>query len=315
MIRGAETVGVASEPEVTELDDEVGDVPVAAAPAGAGVPSPMADLPTGAKFGTLVHAVLETADPLAEDLVAELSARVDEHSMWWPVDVSASELAAAMVPMHDTPLGPLADALTLRQIGLADRLQELDFEFPLAGGDLREGGPDIRLADVGALLRSHLPADDPLAVYADRLTGDVLGGQSLRGYLSGSVDAVLRIPDGDGHRYLVVDFKTNWLGESDRPLTAADYDRPRLVDAMLHSDYPLQALLYCVVLHRFLRWRQPGYDPQRHLGGVLYLFLRGMCGPETPVVDGHPAGVFGWQPPAALVVALSNLLDAGRAAA
>ena len=66
---------------------------------------------------------------------------------------------------------------------------------------------------------------------------------------------------------------------------------------------------------RILRWRQPGYDPQRHLGGVLYLFLRGMCGPETPVVDGHPAGVFGWQPPAALVVALSNLLDAGRAAA
>ena len=315
LIRGAETVGVASEPEITELDDEVGDVPVAAAPAGAGVPSPMADLPTGAKFGTLVHAVLETADPLAEDLVAELSARVDEHSMWWPVDVSASELAAAMVPMHDTPLGPLADGLTLRQIGLADRLQELDFEFPLAGGDLREAAPDIRLADVGALLRSHLPADDPLAVYADRLTGDALGGQSLRGYLSGSVDAVLRIPDGDGHRYLVVDFKTNWLGESDRPLTAADYDRPRLVDAMLHSDYPLQALLYCVVLHRFLRWRQPGYDPQRHLGGVLYLFLRGMCGPETPVVDGNPAGVFSWQPPASLVVALSDLLDAGRAAA
>ena len=206
-------------------------------------------------------------------------------------------------------------ALTLRQIGLADRLQELDFEFPLAGGDLREAAPDIRLADVGALLRSHLPADDPLAVYADRLTGDALGGQSLRGYLSGSVDAVLRIPDGNGHRYLVVDFKTNWLGDSDRPLTAADYDRPRLVEAMLHSDYPLQALLYCVVLHRFLRWRQPGYDPQRHLGGVLYLFLRGMCGPETPVVDGHPAGVFSWQPPAALVVALSDLLDAGRAAA
>ena len=114
---------------------------------------------------------------------------------------------------------------------------------------------------------------------------------------------------------MVVDFKTNWLGESGRPLTAADYDRPRLVEAMLHSDYPLQALLYCVVLHRFLRWRQPGYDPQRHLGGVLYLFLRGMCGPDTPVVDGHPAGVFSWQPPASLVVALSDLLDAGRAAA
>ena len=47
----------------------------------------------------------------------------------------------------------------------------------------------------------------------------------------------------------------------------------------------------------------------------MYLFLRGMCGPDTPVVDGHPAGVFSWQPPASLVVALSDLLDAGRAAA
>ena len=48
---------------------------------------------------------------------------------------------------------------------------------------------------------------------------------------------------------------------------------------MLHCHYPLQALLYSVVLHRYLRWRQPRYDPQRHLGGVLYLYVRGMVGP------------------------------------
>ena len=82
---------------------------------------------------------------------------------------------------------------------------------------------------------------------------------------------------------------------------------------MGHSDYPLQALLYAVVLHRFLRWRQPRYDPATHLGGVLYLYLRGMCGPETPLVDGEPCGVFAWQPPVALVEELSDLLDgAGR---
>ena len=40
-----------------------------------------------------------------------------------------------------------------------------------------------------------------------------------------------------------------------------------------------------------------------------------MCGAETPVVDGHPAGVFSWQPPASLVVVLSDLLDGRRAAA
>ena len=61
---------------------------------------------------------------------------------------------------------------------------------------------------------------------------------------------------------------------------------------MLHAHYPLQALLYSVVLHRYLRWRLPGYDPERHLGGVLYLFLRGMCGPRHAGGRRHPAGVF-----------------------
>jgi exodeoxyribonuclease V beta subunit len=313
LLRAAESVGVTSEPEVVEKDDEVA-LEIGAvqetSDVGADVVSPMADLPTGAKFGTLVHAVLESADPFAVDLAAELETQIREHSRWWPVDVPADELAAALVPLHDTPLGPLANNTTLRQIGRSDRLCEMDFEFPLAGGDLRSAAPRISLADVGALLSDHLAVDDPLAAYIARLSGGALGGQSLRGYLTGSVDAVLRV---DG-RYLVVDYKTNWLGEPDRPLTAADYGMPRMAEAMLHSDYPLQALLYCVVLHRFLRWRQPGYQPDEHLGGVLYLFVRGMCGPATPVVDGHPAGVFSWRPPASLIVAISDLLDAGAAA-
>ncbi|OBI81936.1 exodeoxyribonuclease V subunit beta [Mycobacterium sp. E740] len=312
LLRAAESAGVSSEPEVIELDDEVGEIAVQAATAvGADVVSPMAELPTGAKFGSLVHAVLETADPFATDLAAELAAQIREHSVWWPVEVAPEDLAAALVPLHDTPLGPLAPGMTLRQIGLRDRLRELDFEFPLAGGDVRGQAPAITLADVGRLLAQHLPADDPLAAYAARLTDDALGPQSLKGYLTGSLDAVLRVDD----RYLVVDYKTNWLGGAPGELTAADYGRAQLVEAMLHSDYPLQALLYCVVLHRFLRWRLPQYSPEQHLGGVLYLFVRGMCGAQTPVVDGHPAGVFSWHPPAALIVAMSDLLDAGAVAA
>ena len=73
--------------------------------------------------------------------------------------------------------------------------------------------------------------------------------------------------------------------------------------------YGLQALLYTVALHRYLRWRLPGYDPERNLAGVLYLFLRGMTGPDTPVVGGAPCGVFAWRPPPGLVVALSDILD------
>ncbi len=45
---------------------------------------------------------------------------------------------------------------------------------------------------------------------------------------------------------------------------------------MAHHGYPLQATLYLVALHRYLRWRLRGYDPDVHLDGAAYLFLRGM---------------------------------------
>ena len=103
----------------------------------------------------------------------------------------------------------------------------------------------------------------------------------------------------------MVDYKTNRLPAAG-PLSAWDYRPSALGRAMRESHYPLQALLYSVALHRYLRWRQPDYDPGTHLGGVLYLFVRGMCGPDTPAVAGVPSGVFSWKPSADLVVALSH---------
>jgi len=82
---------------------------------------------------------------------------------------------------------------------------------------------------------------------------------------------------------------------------------------MRHRHYGLQALLYTVALHRYLRWRLPGYDPDRDVAGVLYLFLRGMTGPRTPAIDGEPCGVFAWRPPGALIEALSDVFDRGDA--
>lgn len=294
---------VASEPEVTAKDDEqLAPEPAPVPPPVAGdVPSPMAGLPVGATFGSLVHAVLEHTDPEAPDLRAELLGHIDEQLGWWPVDLDREELADALVAVCDSSLGPLADHTTLRQVPLGDRLREMEFELPLGDG---------LLGDLRPLLERHLPAGDPVRAYAAHLEGP-LGEQTLRGYLTGSVDVVLRLRSEGGPRYLVVDYKTNWLGPTDEPLTAHSYAPDALDAAMGHSDYPLQALLYAAVLHRFLRWRQPGYDPERHLGGVLYLYLRGMCGPDAPAVDGAPCGVFAWRPPVALVEELSDLLDGG----
>ncbi|MDQ1635185.1 MAG: exodeoxyribonuclease beta subunit, partial [Frankiaceae bacterium] len=222
-------------------------------------------------------------------------------------------LADGLLPVLDTPLGPLADGRRLRDIVPADRLAEMDFELPLAGGDRPRAG-DATLADIATLLRRTLAPDDLLVSYADELDVPGLAEQRLRGYLTGSIDAVLRIREADGTpRYLIADYKTNWLGSpavalGEQTLSAWHYRPTAMTEAMLHAHYPLQALLYGVALHRYLRWRQPGYDPATHLGGVLYLYVRGMCGPATPVVDGMPCGVFSWAPPAGLIEQLSDLL-------
>ncbi len=312
--------GVASEPETGERDDE--SIPGESGPQGPAllapdaidvesplraVPSPMADLPAGTSFGTLVHAVLEHTDPQSADLLRELRDRSAEQLARHSGEMTPDQLAAALLPVLTTPLGPLAGNVALIDVSVRDRLAELDFELPLAGGDRPTA--EVTLGLLAPLLRRHLNPADPIAAYADRLASPEMSRQALRGYLTGSLDAVLRLP---GPRYLIVDYKTNWLGGDDgEPLSAWHYRPAALRQAMTHSDYPLQAMLYSVALHRFLRWRQPGYSAETHLGGALYLYVRGMSGAGTPVVDGEPCGVFGWRPPPALVEDLSALLDQG----
>lgn len=288
--------------EAHESEPLTGDLAIA---------SPMAGLPRGAVFGTLVHAIYETFDPHADDLHAEVAG----HTAHWlnrlpaggGADVLSTEtLTEALLPALRTPLGPIADNLRLRDIPATDRLAELDFEYPLAGGDRPTGR--ILLAGIADLLDAHLDPDDVLTGYAEQLRDPVLAEEVLRGYLIGSIDAVLRVPGEASSRYLVVDYKTNWLGPPEDPLLLGHYTRSAMATAMMAAHYPLQALLYCVALHRFLRWRVRDYDPDRDLGGVAYLFVRGMAGESTPLSDGHPCGVFSWRPPARLVLALSDLL-------
>jgi exodeoxyribonuclease V beta subunit len=314
---GAYEARVASEPEERIVDDEEAlGTPPPPAPAVAddlesdalrAVPSLLAQMPVGVQVGTFVHRVFEATDFAGPDLEAELGERVAAVLARRSVDVGDPEATVAgLRAALETPLGPLLGGKALRDVARADRLDELTFELPLVGGDAPTGR--LTLGAVGAVLRAHLPQGDPLAGYADRLDDAVLR-QSLRGYLTGSIDLVVR----DGERFAVVDYKTNWLGAPGEELTAWHHRPAALAAEMQHAHYALQALLYATALHRYLRWRLPGYDPERNLAGVLYLFLRGMVGADAPTIDGTPAGVFAWRAPAALVVELSDVLDRGAA--
>lgn len=313
---GAENAGnrlegerVVSEPDLDLKEDEddlAGSVTAGIAGEGtAHLPSPMAGLPKGAQFGSLVHGILETVNTRAEDLGEEIRGRIREQLREWPQTLDPEELRAAIEAVLTTPLAPALPA-TLRDLDPAEQLAELDFELPLDGGTrARSQDPLVTLRDLAPILRRHLPPTDSIYRYATVVDSRAYEMQSLRGYLTGSIDVVFR---HEG-RFYVADYKTNWLGPADVPLTTATYDRVSVNAAMEKSSYPLQALLYTVALHRYLRWRLPGYDPSEHVGGVLYLYVRGMAGPATPIIDGHATGVYSWAPPPGLITELSDLLD------
>jgi exodeoxyribonuclease V beta subunit len=296
-------------------DAGAGDEPVEAVTPAPGVPAEpgTSDLPLGAipgskEFGILVHEVFERLDFTAPDadLDAHLAELIARRRGVANARVDAAVLCAGLRAAIESPLGPcFGDGVRLRDLAPADRLAELSFECTLA-----TGGAAATDRTIGALVCAHLDPGDPMRPWAERLAAGLFD-VDLAGHLTGSIDAVFRITDpATGEpRFVAVDYKSNLLRGPDRVARSTDYAPDRLPAAMAEHHYPLQALIYLVVVHRYLRWRLPGYDPHRHLGGAAYLFVRGMTGPDTPVVDGHPHGVCTWMVPPTLVVALSDLLD------
>ena len=268
----------------------------------------LADMPAGAHVGTLIHTVLEEADFAAADLGGELLRLVTRQAARHRLDLGdpraiATALAAALA----TPLGGPFGGFALAGVPRTRRVDEMAFELPLGGGDVPRG--DLEVGALAAVLHAHLAPDDPVLAYADRLALAPFAATKLRGFLTGFVDVVVRVPDEAGGGFAVIDYKTNLLGGGASAPTAWDYRPDAVATAMDIADYPLQALLYLVALHRYLRWRMAGYEPDRDIRGVGYLFVRGMLGPTTPTWGGGVSGVWSWRPPQGLVPALSECLD------
>ncbi|CAN5834830.1 exodeoxyribonuclease V subunit beta [soil metagenome] len=316
-------------PTDEELPDpasvEPGTTPEVSAAGSAGAVVPLADVPladvvAGTTFGTMVHELLELVDFTTADLLGSLREAAEVAARRAGLVVDADVLARGLVAAVETPLGPHFDGLSLRAFAPSDRLAEMAFDMAVADHQrpADTGQPErIEARQVAQGVLDHLALDDVLRPYfADLRTQ--LGPTPMSGWLTGSIDGVFRVRPvsgpGAGTRFVVVDYKSNRLhapGDSD-PLAA--YHPDRLVTAMAEHHYPLQAALYSVALHRFLTWRMgPGYDPDVQLGGVGYLFVRGMIGPDTPSVDGVAHGVFSYRFPTAAVLALDGLLAGAKA--
>lgn len=264
----------------------------------------------GNHFGSMVHTLFERLDPADPTFESLLAQEISRNRWSWP-EALIPDLIKALVMATRTPLGPLFGDRSLSMISARDRLAEAKFDLRLPHAD------SIDLRSILDLLEKHLPGDDPFRTYGRVWTKST---PKISGSLYGEIDAVFRVVRDDGTpTFIVADYKTNSLhrgkGKDQPPAQRAlsYYSPDLLTQAMESNDYVIQALLYSVALHRHLGMRLPAYDPARHLGGVAYLFLRGMIGPETPrssagqLPDGQPYGVFTWNPPVALITAVDDL--------
>lgn len=117
---------------------------------------------------------------------------------------------------------------------------------------------------------------------------------NIAGFLTGFIDLIFEFEG----KYYVLDYKSNHLG-----FNASDYSNDLLEVAIEHHYYDLQYLLYMVALVKFLKVKIPDFDYDTHIGGIAYMFLRG--------VDGEPGnGVYAKKPDGSLIERMLEVFDA-----
>lgn len=252
----------------------------------------------GPQFGVAMHAALERADfaawqawrpgdPAPGDEAAVIATALREQGYADDVLDAGVDLVTSLVGR--TLCVVLPEGVQLCRVPRESRRPELEFQFPL------------RPTRVDALLQL-LHAHD---VVPERHAFGFR--QRLEGLMTGLVDLTYQ---HDG-RWYVLDYKSNRLPR---------YDADALEEAMQHSEYDLQALVYTLALHRWLRFRLGdaaaggGYDYARDFGGHRYVFSRGidLDAPATGAA-GAPAGVYARKFDPALIHALDALFAGGQA--
>jgi len=232
--------------------------------------------PRGPNPGTFLHGLLEwvgqqgfermlAAPQALHEMIAQRCNRRD-----WKGWIGT--LDHWLLHLLQTPLRLGADNAPVA-LGTLARYQ-IEMEFWFASHRV-----DVQRLDRLVAAHTHQGASRPAAQAA-----------LLNGMFKGFIDLAF---EHDG-RYYVADYKSNWLGADDLA-----YSEVAMETAILEHRYDLQYMLYLLALHRQLRARLPDYDYDRHVGGALFIFLRGAHAPSQ--------GVYFIKPPRSLVEQLDAL--------
>ncbi|MNO87297.1 RecBCD enzyme subunit RecB [compost metagenome] len=212
-------------------------------------PGSLHAFPRGSNPGSFLHGLLEWAadegfSAVSDDAIRDQIARRCQLRKWeeW-IDPLSDWLQRLLRTDFLLP-----GAAPVQLAGLASYQKEMEFWFATRQVDSRRLDALARQYTLGGVARPALQENQ------------------LNGMLKGFIDLVF---EHEG-RYYVADYKSNWLGADEDA-----YNHEAIRGALLAHRYDLQYVLYLFALHRLLQARLPDYDYDRHVGGAIYLFLRG----------------------------------------
>ncbi|MDR0069747.1 UvrD-helicase domain-containing protein [Acinetobacter sp. 11520] len=274
--------------EAVLAEDELDQVISVEAPAAQPISWIKSNFPRGTLAGNFLHEIFEHIDfQCSDEWVSEIRRRFknDYSSLWQDLLIKYQEsfpeeqeaeyslYHAVAEWLQEILSTPLYQGFRLNQLQPEYYLSECPFYLALSDRVLAMKRIQQLFAEYGM----EMP--------------ELLEARSAR-YLNGSIDLVYF----DGQRYHIADYKSNYLGEN-----LADYSVESIAQSMSLASYWLQAGLYLVALHRYLKVKMQNYDIEQHLGGATYLYLRGMNGEAEQ-------GYYYWQPSTEFVLRLDAIL-------
>ncbi|HAV4986062.1 TPA: exonuclease V subunit beta [Acinetobacter baumannii] len=274
--------------EAVLAEDELDQVISVEAPAAQPISWIKSNFPRGTLAGNFLHEIFEHIDfQCSDEWVSEIRRRFknDYSSLWQDLLIKYQEsfpeeqeaeyslYHAVAEWLQEILSTPLYQGFRLNQLQPEHYLSECPFYLALSDRVLAMKRIQQLFAEYGM----EMP--------------ELLEARSAR-YLNGSIDLVYF----DGQRYHIADYKSNYLGEN-----LADYSVESIAQSMSLASYWLQAGLYLVALHRYLKVKMQNYDIEQHLGGATYLYLRGMNGEAEQ-------GYYYWQPSTEFVLRFDAIL-------
>ena len=236
----------------------------------------------GANAGSFLHGVLENIDLQKPEQLAEV---ITQQSIWfgigeqwhdclenWLTDVLLApfnvEAEAEQVPETNTQ----TPSISLSKLSAKQVKVEMEFHMPLH---------EVKVSGFNHIINQYFKQHKRDYQF-----------EQLNGMIKGFIDLMFEFEG----KFYVADYKSNHLGDS-----YDNYHYSAMEQAMTGHDYHLQAILYTLALHRWLKHKLPNYDYNTHVGGAYYLFIRGM----SQVVPGN--GVYFVLPEKAMIEALDDL--------